>query len=151
MSTNQTESGVRVRAIETNIKPLPPINIKHCHTKPDQIAADHSYLTLCFSHLINIKPLPPINIKPLPHEAWSNCRRSTRLFLVVWLVGFRLGRWWFGFRIEWVSAWMGFWCWMIFWSFVVLILNGLPIEVVMMMVVGSERKRETMKKIIKKW
>ena len=85
-----------------------------------------------------------INIKPLPHEAWSNCRRLTHLFLVVWSLGFRLGGWWFGFRIEWVSTWMGFWSW------VGLILNGSPIEVVMMMVIGSEREREAVKKIIKK-
>ena len=86
------------------------------HTLPDQIAADHSPFNLRFSHLIKIKPLspmnslikikplPPINIKPLPHKAWSNRRRSSHWFLVVWLVGFGLGGWWFGFRIEWVSA-----------------------------------------------
>ena len=88
----------------------------HCHTPPDQIAANHSPLNLRFSHLIKIKtlspmnslikikPLSPINIKPLPHAAWSNRRRSTHWFLVGWSVGFGLGGWWFGFRIEWVSA-----------------------------------------------
>ena len=95
---------------------------QHCrrsasnHTPPDQIAADHSPLNLRFSHLIKIKPLlsmnslikikslPSINIKPLPHKDWFNRHRSTHWFLVVWSLGFGLGGWWFGFRIEWVSA-----------------------------------------------
>ena len=47
-------------------------------------------------------------------------------FLVVWPVGFGLGGWWFGFRIEWILDWVSFrlsgfrlewlgfpwWCWL---------------------------------------
>ena len=70
---HHTTAARRTRLI--NITPLPSINIKH--TLFDQIAIDHSFLTLRFSHLIKIKPLPLIkikpllliNIKPLPHEA----------------------------------------------------------------------------------
>jgi len=100
------------------------------HTPPNQIAADHSPLNLRFSHLIKIKPLPPmnslikikplssINIKPLPHKAWSNRRRSTHWFLVVWSIGFRVG-----WVMIWLLDWVGFglngflilgWSWMVF-------------------------------------
>ena len=103
------------------------------HTPPDQIASDHSPFTLRFSHLIKIKPLPPINslikIKPLLHEAWSNHRRLTHRFLIVWSMGFRLG----GFLI---LGWFD--------------LEWFAYRVVTMMVVVMGWRRRGRKKILKK-
>ena len=103
------------------------------HTPLDQIAADHSPLTLRFSHLIKIKPLPSINslvnIKPLLHESWSNCHQSTHWFLVVWSVDFGLG----GFLIlDWFD------------------LEWFVDRVLMMMVVVMRWRRRGRKKILKK-
>ena len=92
-----------------------------------------STLTLRFSHLIKIKPLLLINslirIKPLLHEAWSNCHRSTHWFLVVSLVGFGLG----GFLI---LGWFD--------------LEWFADQVVMIMVVVMDWRRRGRKKILKK-